>query len=30
VNIKGNFREGGYMDIIDADGGIVTKWAGGA
>lgn len=29
VNIKGSFREGGYTDIIDADGGIVTKWVGG-
>lgn len=30
VEIKGSFKTGGYKDIIDADGGIVTKWIGGA
>lgn len=29
VEIKGSLKEGGYMDIITADGGIVTKWVGG-
>ena len=29
VEIKGSFKEGGYMDIIGDDGGIVTKWVGG-
>jgi hypothetical protein len=28
VEIKGSLQAGGYKDIIDADGGIVTKWAG--
>ena len=28
VEIKGSLKEGGYMDIITADGGIVTKWVG--
>lgn len=29
VTIKGSFKEGGYKDIIDAEGGVVTKWVGG-
>ncbi len=29
VEIIGSFKEGGYMDTITADGGIVTKWVGG-
>ena len=28
VEIKGSLKEGGYKDIIAADGGIVTKWVG--
>ena len=28
VEIKGSLREGGYLDTITADGGIVTKWVG--
>lgn len=30
VEIKGSLQEGGYRDTVDADGGIVTKWVGGA
>ena len=30
VEIKGSLQEGGYKDIVDADGSIVTKWVGGA
>jgi hypothetical protein len=29
VEIIGSLKEGGYMDTISADGGIVTKWVGG-
>ena len=29
VEIKESFREGGYKDFIDSNGGIVTKWVGG-
>lgn len=29
VKIKDGFQEGGYMDFIDSNGGIVTKWVGG-
>lgn len=29
VEIKGSFKEGGYKDFIDSNGGIVTKWVGG-
>ena len=29
VEIKGSLKEGGYVDTITADGGIVTKWVGG-
>lgn len=29
VEIKGSLKEGGYVDTIDANGGIVTKWVGG-
>ena len=28
VEIRGSLKEGGYKDIIAADGGIVTKWVG--
>ena len=28
VEIKGRLKEGGYVDTITADGGIVTKWVG--
>lgn len=28
VEIKGNLKQGGYVDIITADGGVVTKWVG--
>lgn len=28
VEIKGSFKEGGYVDTISADGGVVTKWVG--
>ena len=30
VEITGSLQEGGYVDTITADGGIVTKWVGGA
>lgn len=30
VEIKGSLKEGGYVDTIDANGGVVTKWVGGA
>ena len=30
VEIEGSLTEGGYRDTIDAEGGIVTKWVGGA
>lgn len=29
VEIIGSLREGGYVDTVTADGGIVTKWVGG-
>lgn len=29
VEIKGSLKEGGYVDTIDANGGVVTKWVGG-
>ena len=29
VEIKGSLKEGGYVDTISPDGGIVTKWVGG-
>lgn len=29
VEIKVSFKEGGYKDFIDVNGGIVTKWVGG-
>ena len=29
VEIKGSLKEGGYVDTISDDGGIVTKWEGG-
>lgn len=29
VEIKGSLKEGGYVDTITADGGVVTKWVGG-
>jgi hypothetical protein len=29
VRIKGSLQEGGYKDIVDSAGGIVTKWVGG-
>lgn len=29
VEIIGSLKEGGYKDIVSADGGIVTKWVGG-
>lgn len=29
VQIKGSLQEGGYVDIITENGGIVTKWVGG-
>ena len=29
VEIKGSFKEGGYVDTVDANGGVVTKWVGG-
>lgn len=28
VEVKGSLKEGGYVDTITADGGIVTKWVG--
>ena len=28
VEVKGSLRQGGYKDIITADGGVVTKWVG--
>lgn len=28
VEITGNLKQGGYVDIITADGGVVTKWVG--
>ena len=28
VEVKGTFRMGGFMDIVQADGSIVTKWVG--
>ena len=28
VEIKGSLREGGYVDTVTSDGGIVTKWVG--
>ena len=28
VEIRGSLKEGGYKDIVAADGGIVTKWVG--
>lgn len=30
VQIRGSLQEGGYKDFVDANGGIVTKWVGGA
>jgi hypothetical protein len=30
VDITGSLKEGGYVDTVDPDGGIVTKWVGGA
>lgn len=30
VEIKGSLKQGGYVDTVDPDGGIVTKWVGGA
>ena len=29
VEITGSLKEGGYVDTVDPDGGIVTKWVGG-
>ena len=29
VEIRGSFKQGGYVDTITAEGGIVTKWVGG-
>ena len=28
VEVKGSLKEGGYVDIVNADGGVVTKWVG--
>lgn len=28
VEIKGSLKEGGYVDIVTEDGGIITKWVG--
>ena len=30
VEITGSLKIGGYMDTVDANGGVVTKWVGGA
>ena len=30
VQITGSLQEGGYKDFVDSNGGIVTKWVGGA
>lgn len=30
VEIIGSFKEGGYKDFVDSNGGVVTKWVGGA
>ena len=30
VEITGSLKEGGYVDTVEPDGGIVTKWVGGA
>ena len=29
VEIEGSLKEGGYVDTVTSDGGIVTKWVGG-